>query len=61
MSEQGNWIAQSDIDYWIYGHSHTNIDDVIGSTVCVSNQLGYVDYNGKPESDFDPGKIISLI
>lgn len=61
VSEQGNWIAQSDIDYWIFGHSHTNIDDVIGSTVCVSNQLGYVDYNGMPESDFDPGKILYLI
>lgn len=61
VSEQGNWIAESNIDYWIYGHSHTNIDDVIGSTVCVSNQLGYVDYNGMPESDFDPGKIIYLI
>ena len=61
VSEQGNWIAESDIDYWIYGHSHTNIDDVIGSTVCVSNQLGYVNHAGVPESDFNPGKIIFFI
>ena len=29
-------------EYWIYGHSHRNINDVIGKTQCVSNQLGYV-------------------
>ena len=40
--ELGNFIASNDIDYWIYGHSHRNIDDTIGSTRCVSNQLGYV-------------------
>ena len=40
--ELGNYIADSGIDYWIYGHSHRNIDDTIGTTRCVSNQLGYV-------------------
>lgn len=29
-------------EYWIYGHSHRNINAVIGKTQCVSNQLGYV-------------------
>ena len=27
---------------WIYGHSHRNIDALIGTTQCLSNQLGYV-------------------
>lgn len=41
-SELGNLIANSRIKYWIYGHSHRNIDKVIGNTHCVCNQLGYV-------------------
>lgn len=40
--ELKEYIAESAIDYWIYGHSHYNIDIQIGSTQCVSNQLGYV-------------------
>lgn len=46
------------IDYWIYGHSHRNIDKEIGGTKCVSNQLGYVfaDENG----DFVPDKVIEI-
>ncbi len=41
-SELGNFIAYSPINYWIYGHSHRNINGVIGNTQCVTNQLGYV-------------------
>ena len=41
-TELGNIIANSCIKYWIYGHSHRNINKVIGNTHCVSNQLGYV-------------------
>ena len=41
-SELGNMIADSRIDYWIYGHSHRNISKQIGNTMCVCNQLGYV-------------------
>ena len=40
--ELENFIKDSGIDYWIYGHSHRNIDKVIGKTQCISNQLGYV-------------------
>ena len=43
-AELGNFIAYSHIDYWIYGHSHRNIDKVIGQTKCISNQLGYVSH-----------------
>jgi len=35
-------IETSPIDYWIYGHSHRNIEAEIGGTKLVSNQLGYV-------------------
>lgn len=37
-----DYIENSGIDYWVYGHSHRNIDAEIGSTKCVTNQLGYV-------------------
>lgn len=40
--ELGNYISDSRINYWIYGHSHRNIDKRIGNTLCISNQLGYV-------------------
>lgn len=40
--EQEDYIKESGIDCWIYGHSHRNIDKMIGNTMCVSNQLGYV-------------------
>lgn len=44
-AELGNFIAGSRIAYWIYGHSHRNINKTIGNTQCVSNQLGYVFQN----------------
>lgn len=40
--ELEDYIQSSGIDFWIYGHSHYNIDVKIGSTMCISNQLGYV-------------------
>lgn len=43
--ELAGMIAESRINCWIYGHSHRNIDKMIGSTRCVSNQLGYVFQN----------------
>lgn len=43
--ELGDYIATSPIEYWIYGHSHRNIDKIIGKTQCISNQLGYVFQN----------------
>ena len=58
-AELGNFIAYSRIDYWIYGHSHRNIDKVIGNTHCVSNQLGYVCHG--ESTTFNPMKCVSLI
>lgn len=43
--ELEDFIKTSGIDYWIYGHSHYNVDVLIGNTLCLSNQLGYVFHN----------------
>ena len=59
-TELGDFIANSRIDVWIYGHSHTNIDATIGKTKIVSNQLGYTFYNEHLTNGFDPSKSISL-
>ena len=56
--ELGNYIAHSGIDYWIYGHSHRNINKTIGDTLCVSNQLGYTFHN--EHLDFKPDAIIEV-
>lgn len=56
--ELGNYIAANPIEYWIYGHSHRNIDKVIGNTKCVSNQLGYV-FNNE-NTTFSHSKHIEL-
>lgn len=45
-SEQYNLIEESSVDYWIYGHSHRNLEEItIGKTKLISNQLGYVSFN----------------
>ena len=57
--EMGNMIADSRIDYWIYGHSHTNIDTEIGVSKIVANQLGYIAH-GEQHNGFDNSRIIEL-
>ncbi|ORX87371.1 calcineurin-like phosphoesterase [Anaeromyces robustus] len=37
-----NIIKKSGAKYWIFGHSHRNVDKEIGKTKCVSNQFGYI-------------------
>ena len=56
--ELEDYITDSGIDYWIYGHSHRNIDKMIGTTQCVSNQLGYVFQ--KEHGSFNPKAIIEI-
>ncbi len=44
-TELFDFIETSNIDYWIYGHHHTNTPDFeIGKTRLLTNQLGYVKY-----------------
>ena len=58
VSNEDDFIETCGADYWIYGHSHRNIDKLIGKTQCVSNQLGYV--FAREHQFFDYGKTIDL-
>ncbi len=59
-TELGNYIADSRIDAWIYGHSHTNIDTMIGNTKIICNQMGYIYYNEHLTNGFEPNKTIVI-
>ena len=59
-TELGGFIADSRIDYWIYGHSHTNIDSMIGNTKIICNQLGYVFSKEHLKNGFEWGKVIEI-
>ena len=54
--ELEDFIQNSPIDYWIFGHSHYNVDAKIGNTYCLSNQLGYV-FHGE-HTTFNHGRYI---
>lgn len=58
--EYDDWIADSRIDAWIYGHSHTNIDTEIGNTKVICNQMGYVFENEHIINGFDPRKFLTI-
>lgn len=50
-------------DLWIYGHSHSNIDTMLGNCRLVSNQMGYPSEGGNGEqflSDFKPNWVLTL-
>ena len=59
-TELGDFIADSRIDIWIYGHSHTNIDTIISNTKIISNQMGYIFANEHLRNGFDASKFIEL-
>jgi len=57
--EKTNFILDHDIDYWIYGHSHRNLQDFnIGNTKMVTNQFGYVAWN--EHHSFNYEKVIEI-
>ena len=56
--ELADYIKNSDIEYWIYGHSHRNIARTIGTTHCICNQFGYAFHN--EHLSYDRGKYIEL-
>jgi len=57
--EKKDFIANSDVDYWLFGHSHRNIGDIkIGNTQMISNQFGYINWN--EHRTFDYEKVIEL-
>ena len=52
-------IESSNINYWVYGHHHTNTSEfVIGNTRMLTNQFGYVQSN--EHLQFETGKLIEL-
>lgn len=57
-TELGNFIADSRISAWIYGHSHHRTDLTIGNTHLVSNPLGYV-FCGE-NVNFDDSAVIEV-
>lgn len=58
-TELGNFIADSRIDAWIFGHSHANEEAIIGNTHFVCNQLGCVYYN-EHLAGFDGKRFIEI-
>ena len=60
VTELGDFIADSRIDCWIYGHSHTNIDAQIDGTKIVCYQLGYVFQQEHLHNGFSHVKMIEV-
>ena len=59
VADLTDYIKHSDIDYWIFGHSHRTLCDLIGHTQVLSNQLGYV-ARDEHLHGFDAGKFIEI-
>jgi predicted phosphohydrolase len=54
-----NLIERIGPNYWIFRHTHTNVEDFnIGKTQLKTNQLGYVKYN--EQKAFDAGRFIEI-
>ena len=56
-SDLSNLFERYDIDAWIYGHTHSNIDLKIIKTRLISNQAGYP---GERVEGFDISKVINV-
>jgi len=57
--DKTDFILNSEIDCWIYGHSHRNLADFkIGKTQMVTNQFGYVGWNEHHSFIYD--RVITL-
>jgi len=53
-----DFIKECGAKYWIYGHSHRNINKLIGNTQCICNQIGYMYFD--ENETFDPLANINL-
>ena len=53
-----DYIKNCGAKYWIFGHSHRNINKIIGNTSCLCNQVGYILAN--EHLSFDNKKNIDL-
>jgi predicted phosphodiesterase len=56
-SDLGALIEKNDIDVWIYGHTHANLDRIIFDTRIISNQAGYP---GENVGSFEAGFLVDL-
>lgn len=57
--ERTSFILDSEIKFWIYGHSHRNKSEFeIGNTKMITNQFGYVGWNEHQFFKYD--KIIEI-
>ncbi|WP_280216408.1 metallophosphoesterase [Bacteroides fragilis] len=59
-TEYDGLMVDSQIDAWVYSHSHTNIDAEICKIKVICNQMGYVYENEHIINDFDPGKFLLI-
>ena len=50
-------VKASRVPLWIHGHTHYNVDYMLGSTRVFTNQRGYPDQLCK---DFDPAAVLEL-
>jgi predicted phosphohydrolase len=58
-TELFEFIEDSPVDYWIYGHHHHRTPDfTIGRTSLLTNQLGYV--KNREHRGFNRGRVIDL-
>ena len=59
VTELHDLIYDSGVNYWIYGHHHTNTPEfTIGSTTMLTNQLGYV--RRHEHGSFSRGKVVEV-
>jgi DNA repair exonuclease SbcCD nuclease subunit len=57
--DKTRFIEESSIDYWIYGHSHRNMNDIeLKGTKLVTNQMGYIAFD--EHLTFKRDRIITL-
>ncbi|MEW4924158.1 metallophosphoesterase [Algibacter sp. 2305UL17-15] len=57
--EKTEFILNSNVDYWVYGHSHRNIDGFkIGNTNMITNQFGYAEWDEHKAFDYE--KVIEV-
>lgn len=61
-SKLDDWVMDSTINAWFFGHTHHNLDMDVGNTRFVANQRGYLRQGStKPEAaGFDPKLVITV-
>lgn len=56
-SELGNEIVDTEIDYWIHGHTHNPTDYMIGNTRIINNATGYYPFES---TLYEPDFLITI-